>query len=142
MTHKSDTRSTTRVPQTLALLIGVGYLALAVVGFMETGTNDFTRNPENVVLGFGVSTLHNVVHAAAGLLAVVLGRTASGARAFGWLALIGFTALSAYGIPAAIGEGPGEPLNVNWADNVLHLGTALVALVIVLIGERADRSHP
>lgn len=51
--------------------------------------------------------------------------------------MVGYVALFAYGVVAAIGEERGESLNVNWADNWLHLATVLIGVVIVGLGTRA-----
>ena len=50
----------------------------------------------------------------------MLGRTLAGARTYGWLLAVGYGAAFIYGL-LAVGE-DWDFLNINGADNVLHLG--------------------
>ena len=61
-------------------------------------------------------------------------RTLAGARTYGWLLAVGYGAAFVYGL-FAVGEA-WDFLSINWADNVLHLATALVGLVIALLPVR------
>ena len=68
-------------------------------------------------------------------------RTLAGARTFGWLLAVGYGAAFIYGL-LAVGE-DWDFLNINAADNVLHILSALVGLVIALMPVRTavtDRS--
>lgn len=124
-----------RPAQVLMLVVGVVYLGLAVGGFAVTGTNQFGRvNAE--FLGFGVSTMHNVVHAAIGVLALLSATKLAGATVFGWLGFMALIGLSAYGVLVVIGDSSADPLNVDWPGNVLHLVTAVAVLLIGYLGNR------
>ncbi len=63
-----------------------------------------------------------------------------GARTYGWLLAVGYGAAFVYGL-FAVGE-DWDFLSLNWADNVLHLATALVGLVIALMPVRTAVTHP
>ncbi|MGY1630762.1 DUF4383 domain-containing protein [Geodermatophilus sp. SYSU D01186] len=124
-------------PQVLALVFGAVYLLVGIAGFFVTGFEDFVGNeagtPHHVdanLLGFMVNPMHNVVHIAIGVAGLVLARTLSGARTYGWLLTVGYGAAFLYGL-FAVGK-EWDFLNLNWADNVLHLVTAIVGLVIAL----------
>jgi asparagine N-glycosylation enzyme membrane subunit Stt3 len=64
------------------------------------------------------------------VVGIALSRTLSGARTYGWLLAAGYGLAFVYGL-FAVGK-DWDFLNLNWADNVLHLVTALVGLVIAL----------
>jgi hypothetical protein len=125
-------------PQMLSLAFGVIYLLVGIIGFFITGFGDFAGNenaqpPAHVdehLLGFMINPLHNVVHIVIGLAGIALSRTLSGARTYGWLLAVGYGAAFVYGLLAA-GE-DWDFLNINAADNVLHILTAIVGLVIAL----------
>ena len=124
--------------QWLALVLGVVYLAIGVVGFFITGFEGFTEHDHDQhLLGFTINPLHNVVHIVIGLLGVALWRTARGARTYGWVLAIGYGATFVYGLIVQ-GDESRDFLNLNTADNVLHIGTAVLGLVIALWPERRD----
>src|SRR6185312_13022591 len=105
-------------PQILALVFGAVYLLVGIVGFFVTGFDNFADNSQHeMLLFFMINPLHNVVHIVIGLAGLLLARTLAGARTYGWL--------------LAVGES-WDVLNINAADNVLHILTAVVGLVIAL----------
>ncbi len=121
-------------PQMLALAFGVVYLLVGIVGFFITGFDGFTSNQTDgnmdKLLVFMINPLHNVVHILIGLAGIALSRTLAGARTYGWLLAVGYGAAFVYGL-IAIGK-DWDFLNVNAADNVLHIATAVVGLVMAL----------
>ena len=128
-------------PQWLALVFGVVYLAIGVIGFFITGFGDFfgnahgmTMEHDETLLGFMINPMHNVVHVLIGLAGIALSRTLSGARTYGWLLAVGYGAAFVYGL-IAMGK-DWDFLSINTADNVLHILTALVGLVIALMPVR------
>ena len=124
--------------QWLALVIAVVYLAIGVIGFFVTGFDGFAEHDHDQhLLGFTINPLHNIVHLAIGLLGVLLWRTSRGARTFGWILAIGYGAVFVYGLIVQ-GDADRDILNINTADNVLHIVTAIVGLVIALWPERRD----
>jgi hypothetical protein len=132
---------TRTLPQTLSLVFGVVYLLVGIVGFFVTGFDDFAGNSQNErLIGlFMINPLHNVAHILVGIAGIVLAKTLASARTYGWLLAVLYGALFIYGLIAA-GES-WDFLNVNAADNVLHIATALVGLVIALMPVRDAVSH-
>jgi hypothetical protein len=118
-------------PQILALVFGAVYLLVGIVGFFVTGFDDFAGNSQHeMLLFFMINPMHNIVHIVIGIAGLLLARTLAGARTYGWLLAVGYAAAFVYGL-FAVGES-WDFLNINSADNVLHLLTALVGLVIAL----------
>jgi hypothetical protein len=124
-------------PQQLALAFGVIYTLIGIIGFFVTGFGDFFGNahgttPEHMdtLLGFMINPMHNVVHIVIGLAGIALSRTLKNARTYGWLLAVGYGAAFVYGL-VAIGK-DWDFLNLNWADNILHLLTAIVGVVIAV----------
>jgi hypothetical protein len=118
-------------PQLLALVFGAVYLVVGIVGFFVTGFDGFTDNGQHeMLLWFMINPMHNVVHIVIGVTGLLLARSLAGARTYGWLLAVGYAAAFVYGL-IAVGQS-WDFLNINAADNVLHLLTALVGLVIAL----------
>ena len=131
-------------PQLLALIIGAVYLLVGIVGFFVTGLDDFFGHDTNeTILGFEVNPFHNVVHVLIGAAGLALARTLAGARTYGWLLAVGYGATFVYGL-FAVGQ-TWDFLSLNWADNWLHLVSALAGLAIALgpvrnaVGHRTSR---
>ena len=122
-------------PQLLALVFGAVYLLVGIVGFFVTGFDDFAGNSQHeMLLFFMINPLHNIVHIVIGVAGLLLARTLAGARTYGWLLAVLYGALFIYGL---IASGKSwDFLNINAADNVLHIATALVGLVIALMPVR------
>jgi len=115
----------------LALIIGVIYTLVGLAGFLVTGFDQFATVTEETLLGFGINPLHNIVHLVIGLAGIALGSTLSRARTYGWILAIGYGATFVYGLLAA-----NNPelnfLNINAADNGLHIVSTLAGLAIAL----------
>jgi Domain of unknown function (DUF4383) len=122
------------VPEILGLAFGAVYLLVGIVGFFITGFDDFAGHTDETLLIFQINPLHNIVHVLIGVAGLVLSRTLAGARTYGWLLAVGYGAAFVYGL-LAVGE-DWDFLNLNGADNVLHIATALVGLVIALMPVR------
>lgn len=141
-TPSGATGSTTqheRAPyQWLALIIGAIYLLIGIIGFFITGFDNFTEhNHDQTLLGFAINPLHNIVHVVIGLLGVLLWRTRPGARVFGWILAIGYGATSIYGL-IVVDNPDANFLNINGADNVLHIASTLAGLAIALWRDRVQ----
>ena len=136
MSASANTTGTGRtLPQTLALAFGAIYLLVGIVGFFITGFDEFfAHDTEQKLIVFEINGMHNVVHLVIGVAGLVLARTLAGARTYGWLLAVGYGAAFVYGL-IAIGK-EWDFLSINGADNVLHLATALVGLVIALMPVR------
>ncbi|MEU8172068.1 DUF4383 domain-containing protein [Microbispora hainanensis] len=135
------TRTTTRTPvQTAALVVGVVFLLVGVLGFIpgitrNVGQLEFAgHHSDAMLLGvFEVSILHNIVHLLFGVAGVTLARTWAGARSY----LIGggavYLLLWLYGLLVGH-DSAANFVPVNNADNWLHLflGLGMVALGFLL----------
>ena len=135
MSAASTTRGSRTLPEILGLAFGAIYLLVGIVGFFITGFDDFAGNGQHeMLLFFMINPMHNIVHIVIGVAGLLLSRTLSGARTYGWLLAIGYTAAFVYGL-LAVGQ-DWDFLNINAADNVLHALTAVVGLVIALLPVR------
>ena len=123
------------LPETLSLAFGAIYLLVGVVGFFVTGFSNFVGQDAGTLIVFDINPLHNIVHILIGVAGLVLGRTLSGARTFGWLLAVGYGLAFLYGV-FAVGQ-PWDILNLNWADNILHLVSAIVGVVIAKMPARS-----
>ena len=129
-------------PELLALAFGAIYLLIGIIGFFITGFDNFFGNEHGAdahhvdanLLGFMINPMHNVVHIVIGVAGLALSRTLAGARTYGWLLAVGYGAAFIYGL-IAIGK-DWDFLSINGADNVLHIATAIVGLVIALLPVR------
>jgi fumarate reductase subunit D len=130
---REGTNVRTRYPfQWLALIIGIVYLLIGLVGFAITGFDDFTEHDHSqTLLGFAINPLHNIVHIVVGILGIAMWSTVARARTYGWILAIGYGATFVYGLIVA-DDPDANFLNINSADNWLHLVSALAGLVIAL----------
>jgi hypothetical protein len=119
---------TTRTPaQTFALVFGVVYLLVGIVGFFVTGFDGFAAKSysEKLIL-FPLNPLHNIVHIAIG--ALWIGAASKHASAKSTNMLIGVV----YAVVAVLGMvGVLKFLaiqDIGSADNYLHLATAALAI--------------
>jgi hypothetical protein len=114
--------------RSFTLLLGVVLLVVGIVGFV-TGSHD------HELIVFGINMAHNVVHILSGALGILAATSgAHSARVF----CLAFG--SVYGLVALAGFAGLEPLvrllNLNTADNLLHLGIAVTCLVVAFASRR------
>ena len=103
-------------------------------GFADTNTND-------KLLFFELNPFHNVGHLLTGATGVLLARTLSTARLYGWLLVGSHIVLLGAGLVAANEDRPLNFFSFNGPDNVLHVLVILVGLVIALIPARDLRER-
>ncbi|MET9517905.1 DUF4383 domain-containing protein [Streptomyces sp. NPDC002994] len=141
MSAQHRTASIARTPvQQAALLVGVVFLLVGVLGFIPGITTDYDtmkfaeHDSEAKLLGlFQVSVLHNIVHLLFGIVGVAMARAPLTARNF----LIGggviYLALWLYGL-FIDHDSSANFVPLNTADNWLHfaLGLAMIALGVLL----------
>jgi Domain of unknown function (DUF4383) len=121
--------------QTLALVFGVAFLGVGVLGFIpgittNLGDIKFAGNdsPSELLGLFQVSILHNIVHLLFGIGGIALSRTTANARMYLLYVGVIYTVLFVYGlIVGAGGDANFVPLN-GW-DDALH-----AALAVALLG--------
>jgi len=130
--------------QSAALLVGVVFLAVGILGFVPGITTHYSdmsgaghESMAKLVGVFQVSVLHNIVHLLFGVIGIALSRSDATARTF----LVGggvvYLVLWIYGLVIDL-HSSANFVPVNTADNWLHflLGVGMVALGVVL-GRRA-----
>lgn len=133
-------RGSTKTPaQVFALVFGIVYLAVGILGFAVTGFDGFAaQNFGEKLILFPVNPLHNVVHLLLG--AVWLGASRTHAAAKGANVVIGAAYLLVFvlGMVGALKwlaiEGAGS------ADNYLHLATAAMAIYFGTAGAATARA--
>ena len=126
--------------QSAALLVGIVFLAVGILGFVpgittHYGDLSFAGHDSGAkLLGiFQTSILQNIIHLLFGLAGIAMARSWEGARTF----LIGggviYLVLFVYGL-FAHGNTNANFVPVNSADNVLHvaLGVGMLALGFAL----------
>lgn len=135
----------TRV-QKAAFIVGIAFIAVGVMGFIPGTTAGITageadsgahlagHGSDNFLFGiFHVSALHNVLHLALGLLGISLAGRARLAKLY----LLGggaiYSLLFAYGLVVADRDIPANFIPLNWADNWLHLGLAVIMIALGLV---------
>jgi len=138
MTQPSTSRRTRAAYQWLGLAIGLVYLLVGIAGFFVTGFDNFTEHDHSqTLMGFAVNPLHNIVHIIIGAAGLALGWTRNGARLYGWLLGIGYGATAIYGF-LVVNNPDTNILNINAADNWLHVLSALAGFAIALWPDRRD----
>lgn len=121
--------------KTAALIIGVIFIAVGLLGFID---NPIIANSDQAI--FHADTTHSIVHIVSGVLFVLIAMAAPGSAAtflviFGivYLAIgiLGATSIGDAGMTKVLGF-----LHVNPADNYLHIA---LGIVIALAGMATRR---
>ncbi|MFI8193634.1 DUF4383 domain-containing protein [Streptomyces sp. NPDC085946] len=146
-THTRATRSARTPVQQAALLVGLVFLLVGILGFIPGITTDYdtmkfaSHESGAELLGiFQISVLHNLVHLAFGVAGVALSRTASGARSYLLVGGAIYLVLWLYGLLVGhTSDANFVPLNT--ADDWLHfvLGIGMIALGALLTRRPAAR---
>ena len=121
--------------KTMAVLFGVVFLVVGILGFVPSVTKD------EMLLGiFHVNTAHNCVHLLSGVVALICGMMGVGA-ARAYFKIFGLV----YGAVAVLGFlNPGEHtmllglISNNTADTWLHVAIAAVSLIIGFMPASAE----
>jgi hypothetical protein len=113
--------------QTLALVFGIAFLGVGVLGFIpgittNLGDIEFAGNdsPSELLGIFQVSILHNIVHLLFGIAGIALSRAPDTARTYLLGAGVIYVVLFVYGLFVGSGD-DGNFVPVNTADDWLHL---------------------
>ena len=125
----------TNVAQVFALVVGIVYLAVGIVGFAVTGFTGFVADTDEALLGFDLNVFGNIVHLLIGggfLVAsrmdavITQGVVIGGGLVYILAALLGFlNELQILSINDEIAP-----------DNFLHLVSGSAAVLAGLIGAR------
>jgi hypothetical protein len=111
--------------QTFALVFGVVYLLVGIVGFFVTGFEDFANQAGDKLIIFHVNGLHNIVHILLGIGWIGAARTHAAAKGintlFGAVLLLVFV-LGLFDLKFLAIHNAGDP------DNYLHLVTGALSL--------------
>ena len=138
------TAGRTRSPvQLAALVVGVVFLAVGVLGFVPGVTSGYSsmsfagHMSDAKLLGiFQVSVLHNLVHLLFGVAGIVLSRTAARARSYLVFGGVIYAVLFVYGLVIDQTSGMNF-VPINTADNWLHAGLAVGMILLgVVLGRR------
>ena len=113
--------------QLFALAIGVVYLLVGIVGFAITRSDVAGGDSGNGTLViFAVNTLHNLLHLAVGAIWLVASQRRTWAKTANLLLGITYALLAVLGFAGVLGFlAIGRLLD---PDNILHLGTAAIAI--------------
>ena len=139
-TSLSDSLNIARVS---AAVVGVVYTIVGLVGFAATGFDDwFALNTRADLFGFDLNSFHNIVHLVIGLgllgvsrardVAVTQGTLIGGGLVYILAAFLGFLN---YMQILSINDGLA-------ADNFLHLGSGIAAVLLGLAGIRQTATAP
>lgn len=128
--------------QVLAGIVALALLVLGIVGFNETGVTDWSSSNTATVIGFHMTAGRSLIYVLAGAVGILMALLAGTARLYGWLLMIGFAALTLWGL-AVVGtfssnpvSGLGNPLHLAASDNWWHAGGLVLALLIVALPAR------
>lgn len=58
----------------VALVLGVFYVGIGLVGFFVTGFSDFTQNTGDSLIAFSINPAHNLVHLVVGTILLAMSR--------------------------------------------------------------------
>ncbi|MEU3890636.1 DUF4383 domain-containing protein [Streptomyces sp. NPDC029041] len=141
-------RPAARAPvQQAALLAGLVFLVIGVLGFIpgittDYGSLEFASHESGAELFglFQVSILHNLVHLAYGLAGLMLAATAAGASSYLLVGGAVYLVLWVYGLSVGH-DSDANFVPLNSADDWLHfaLGIVMIGLALAL-GRRAART--
>jgi hypothetical protein len=153
MTDRDTVRGARTLAQTLALVFGVAFLGVGVLGFIPGITTDlgdikFAGNdsPSELLGIFQVSILHNIVHLLLGIAGIALSRTWESARTYLLGGGVLYLVLGVYGLFVGAGD-DANFVPMNTADDWLHLvlGAALLGSWFISKGSeeaaRRDRGR-
>ena len=118
-----------------ALVFGVVYLVVGLVGFAVTGFDNFASEvPGEKLLVFAVNPLHNIAHLGVGALLLVGSSRHETAKSVNLMVGVVYLLLAILGFAGILIM---DLLNINQADNFLHIATAALAIYFGTAGAAA-----
>jgi hypothetical protein len=144
----ADDRMPGRRPvQMLAMLVGVVFLVVGVLGFIPGittgyGGMQFAGHGSTALLFgvFAVSILHNIVHLLFGVAGVLAARSGQAARAFLVVGGGVYLLLWIYGVGTQ-DNSAANFVPLNEADDWLHLGLAVGMIALGVLATAVERSR-
>lgn len=120
----------------LGVIFGAVYVVIGLLGFAVTGGVGFIATEGGLLLGiFEVNPLHNIAHLLIGA-ALLLAGLASVRAAKGVNGTVGAVYLLLGIVGFFIVDTAANILALNTADHILHLGSALVLLVVAIAADK------
>ena len=140
MATRSTGATGTRTPaQVFALVFGVVYLLIGLVGFAVTGFDGFASETyDEKLLLFPVNPLHNLVHIAIGGLWLYGAKDHATSKTVNLVIGVAYLGVFLLGILGVLNFLAIE--DAGSADNYLHLGTGLLAVYFGTAGATAPAS--
>jgi len=130
--------------QTLALVFGIAFLGVGVLGFIpgittNLGDIKFAGNdsPSELLGIFQVSILHNIVHLLFGIAGIALSRTWDSARTYLLGSGVIYLVLFVYGLIVSANS-DANFVPINNADDLLHLVLGIGLLGSWFVSKNAD----
>ncbi|MEU0797254.1 DUF4383 domain-containing protein [Amycolatopsis sp. NPDC005961] len=143
----TEVRSRRSAARTAALVFGVAFLLVGVLGFVPGITAGYAdlrfAGHESGARLFGVftvSVLHNLVHLVFGVLGVLAARASGGSRAFLMIGGGVYVLLFVFGL-AMNHDTPANFIPVDDAGDWLHLGLGVAMIAAGIATTAADRKR-
>jgi hypothetical protein len=121
-----------------ALVFGIVYLAVGLLGFAVTGFDDFFADTGEVLIVFPVNPAHNIVHVLLGAVWLGAARAHASAKAVNTGIGAAYLLVFVVGLFGALQWLNIEP-GIN-ADALLHLVSGLAAVYFGTAGATASRT--
>ena len=136
-TSRGGSTSGRSLNSTVALVFGVVYTLVGIAGFFVS--EEFVSEDDNLLLGFQVNHLHNIVHLLIGLALIAASRRHDTAR--GANLAIGATYLLLGVLGPLIDDTAVDVIALNGADNGLHLVSGLLLVAVAVLADKDARSR-
>jgi hypothetical protein len=111
------------ITQTVALVFGVVYLAVAILGFLPFLGGSYTQTPNNLLGLVPINLLHNIVHLVIGVAGIAA--ASSWARSRSYLQIFGVVLL-ALGVVGIFVNNPLGLVPIGGFDIAIHLVTGAI----------------
>jgi hypothetical protein len=110
-------------PQTVAMVFGVVYLVVAILGFLPFLGGSYTQTPNNLLGLVPINLLHNIVHLIIGIAGIAAAASLGGARTY--LKTFGIVLLL-LGLLGLFVQSPFGLVPIGGFDVAIHLVTGAV----------------
>jgi hypothetical protein len=122
--------------QLFALVFGVVYVAIGLIGFAVTGMDNFASGaePGEKLIIFAINPLHNIAHLGVGALFLAGSRTHEAAKTVNLIIGVVYLLLGVLGLADILVD---KLINNNSADTFLHLATGALGIYFGTAGATA-----